>query len=151
MRSRSGLFAAHALFLIMLMTQVGCGDGLEVIELIVGGNPLVVEVAKTRDEQARGLMFRKTMSDDHGMLFPYESDRRLSFWMKDTLIPLSIAFISADGIIKEIHDMKPGSLKEVVSSQSVRYALEVNQGLFMRLGVQVGDRIEFPDADSSTQ
>ena len=147
MTNRSRLFSVHALFLVILLTQAGCSDGLEVIDVIVGGSPLEVEVARTTDEQARGLMFRKTMSDDHGMLFPYESDRRLSFWMKDTLIPLSIAYISADRIIKEIHDMKPGSMKEVVSGQSVRYALEVNQGLFARLGVEVGDRVEFPGGD----
>jgi uncharacterized membrane protein (UPF0127 family) len=127
------------------VTQSGCSKNLDMIEIRIDGKVLSVEVAVTAEEQARGLMFRKEMPDDHGMLFPYESDRRLSFWMKDTLIPLSIAYISSDGVIKEIYDMKPGSLREVLSRQSVRYALEVNQGLFERLGVEVGDRVQFPD------
>jgi uncharacterized membrane protein (UPF0127 family) len=64
--------------------------------------------------------------------------------MKDTAIPLSIAFIAADGTIKEIHDMEPFSQKTVSSRQSVRYALEVNQGLFEKLGIEIGDRLEIP-------
>ncbi len=131
--------------LLMVVTQSGCGDSLETVTVTIGGQVLELEVAGTQEEQATGLMFRKSLPDDHGMLFPYESDRRLSFWMKDTSIALSIAFVAADGTIKEIYDMKPLSLRQVVSRQSVRYALEVNQGVFERLGVGVGDRVVFPE------
>jgi len=143
MTFRSHNFTLLALLFVVLAVQSGCGESLDMIDLAINGNTLHVEVARTTEEQARGLMFRKRMPEDHGMLFPYESDRRLSFWMKDTIIPLSIAFISADGVIKEIYDMKPGSLREIVSRQSVRYALEVNQGAFERLGVNVGDTVDF--------
>jgi uncharacterized membrane protein (UPF0127 family) len=136
--------AAGVMLLVVWVAQSGCSNNLEMIEVIIGEAVLQVEVAVTAEEQARGLMFRKEMPENHGMLFPYGSDRRLSFWMKDTLIPLSIAYIASDGTIKEIYDMKPGSLREVSSRLSVRYALEVNQGLFDRLGIGVGDTVEFP-------
>jgi uncharacterized membrane protein (UPF0127 family) len=80
------------------------------------------------------------------MLFVEESDRLLSFWMKNTVLPLSIAYISASGVISEIHDLKPGQLNPVRSSRSLRYALEVPQGWFERAGVAVGDRVEIPEA-----
>lgn len=136
--------AAGVMLLAVWVAQSGCSNNLEMIEVKIGEAVLQVEVAVTPEEQARGLMYRKQMPEDHGMLFPYGSDRRLSFWMKDTLIPLSIAYIASDGTIKEIYDMKPGSLREVSSRQSVRYALEVNQGFFDRLGIGVGDTVEFP-------
>jgi uncharacterized membrane protein (UPF0127 family) len=99
-----------------------------------------VEFARTAEERARGLMYRKRLPDGEGMLFIFERDEALSFWMKHTLIPLSIAFIASDGRIVEIKDMRaPGDLTPVRSSRSVRYALEVPQGWFARAGVQAGD------------
>ena len=99
------------------------------------------EIASTPEERSRGLMFRKKLPDGDGMLFIFERDEVLSFWMKNTLIPLSIAFISSDGRITEIRDMYPHNETPVVSSRSVRYALEVPQGWFSKAGVQIGDRI----------
>ena len=104
------------------------------------------EIARTRDERSQGLMHRKKLPDGEGMLFVFERDEVLSFWMKNTLIPLSIAFIAYDGSIVEIRDMQPGNLNPVFSSRSVRYALEAPQGWFSRAGVNSGDvvRIELP-------
>ena len=133
------------MILLTVSVQLGCSDTLDVIDVTINGRVLRIEVARTSDEQAKGLMHRKTMPENHGMLFHYESDRKLSFWMKDTEIPLSIAFLAADGTIKEIYDMKPFSLNTIVSRQSVRFALEVNQGLFERLGIDIGDRVVFPE------
>ena len=141
-RIRGGKLFVLSLFAIAI--QYGCGDTLDTIDLTINGQVLRIEIVRTEEEQRKGLMFRKTLPEDHGMLFYYESDRRLSFWMKDTAVPLSIAFISADGTIKEIYDMKPFSLNPVSSRQSVRFALEVNKGLFSKLGIGVGDRLEFP-------
>ena len=100
------------------------------------------EVARTQEERAQGLMHRKKLPDGEGMFFVYERDEVLSFWMKNTLIPLSIAFIASDGRIIEIKDMRPGDLNSVSSSRSVRYALEVPQGWFSRAGVQGGDVVK---------
>jgi len=100
-----------------------------------------VEIARTDDEKSLGLMHRKELPDGKGMIFVYDRDQQMSFWMKNTLIPLSIAFIAADGRIVEIRDMQPHDLNAVRSSRSVRYALETPQGWFDRVGVQAGDVI----------
>ena len=100
---------------------------------------LVVELAVTDQERAEGLMFRTKLPDGEGMLFLFERDEQLSFWMKNTLIPLSIAYISANGQITEIKDMYPQDETAVGSSRSVRYALEVPQGWFTRAGIQIND------------
>jgi uncharacterized membrane protein (UPF0127 family) len=100
------------------------------------------EIAKTEEERSKGLMHRKKLPEGEGMLFVFERDQQLSFWMKITSIPLSIAFITSDGRIVEIRDMQPFDLNSVMSSRSVRYALEVPQGWFGRAGVKPGDTIK---------
>ena len=102
-----------------------------------------MEIADTQETQEKGLMWRESMDEDHGMLFVYDRDSRKSFWMKNTKIPLSIAYVGADGTIREIYDMEPLSTRTVDSRYSVRYALEVNQGAFERHGIKAGDKVEF--------
>ena len=104
---------------------------------------ITVETADTQETQEKGLMERESMDEDWGMLFVYDRDSRKSFWMKNTKIPLSIAYIGADGTIREIYDMEPLSTRTVDSRYSVRYALEVNQGAFQRHGIKTGDKVEF--------
>ncbi len=130
--------------LLLAIPYTSCGDDVNTVVLRIGEHTLQCEVARTEEEQARGLMFRENLPEEYGMLFIYESDRRLSYWMKDTGIPLSIAYISSDGTIKEIYDLKPFSQKEVLSRYSVRYALEVNQGYFESRNIKPGDRVELP-------
>jgi len=133
------------LLLSFLLGMAACRrEQAERVELIMGGEEFNVEVARSREEQQRGLMFRKRLGSREGMLFVYERDRRLSFYMKNTEIPLSIAFISSSGEIMEIIDMEPRSLKTVSSRRAVRYALEVRQGTFQDLSLEAGDRVEFP-------
>jgi uncharacterized membrane protein (UPF0127 family) len=103
------------------------------------------ELARTARERQTGLMFRKELKDDKGMLFIFENDEVQSFWMKNTLIPLSIAFIYYDGTILEIKDLYPHDLSAVHSSRSVRYALEAPRGWFARAGVASGDRLDLSD------
>jgi uncharacterized membrane protein (UPF0127 family) len=86
-------------------------------------------------------MNRKTLEDGRGMLFIFDRDQIMSFWMKNTLIPLSIAFISKDGRILEIRDMEPLNETPVRSSRSARYALEAPQGWFDRAGIKAGDTV----------
>jgi uncharacterized protein len=108
--------------------------------------PVEVEVADTDAKRQTGLMGRSVLPEDVGMLFAFEGDQTLSFWMRDTLIPLSIAYIDAQGRIVDIQDMQP--LDDVtphyVSAEPARYALEVNQGFFEQRGVTVGDAVELP-------
>ena len=100
-----------------------------------------VEVASTEKQKMRGFMQRKNIPEGTGMIFLYDIDTRMRFWMKDTPSPLSIAFISSSGVIKEIKDMTPYSSEIVSSMLSVRYALEVPQGMFTRLQLGVGDSL----------
>ena len=132
---------------IILLAFFGCSraDTLETITIEINGHPFAVEIARDPEDQRRGLKFRKDLAEDRGMLFYYESDRPLHFYMEDTLVPLSIAYISSEGVIKEIYDMKPKSLRTISSVQSVRFALELNQGTFERIGARPGTSIDFPE------
>jgi uncharacterized membrane protein (UPF0127 family) len=105
-----------------------------------------VEIADDASERARGLMHRTALAENRGMLFVFPDEERLSFWMKNTLIPLSVAFMDSEGRIVDIQDMKPldDEPPSYVSAEPARYALEVNQGFFEERGVEVGDRAELP-------
>lgn len=102
---------------------------------------LTAEMARTMQERQRGFMERKKIPDGTGMLFLFESDQILSFYMKNTPTPLSIAYITSDGRIKDIFDMTPYSLTSIVSTGYVRYALEVPQGWFSKSNIRPGDTI----------
>ncbi len=122
-----------------------CRNGrLKTIDVRLKGKTLHVEVAVTEAEKEKGLMNRRSLGPDEGMIFVYDQDRRMYFWMKDTYIPLSIAFLSADGTIRQIEDMRPLDQTTIESRMSVRYAFEANQGAFARWGAGVGDKVEFP-------
>jgi uncharacterized membrane protein (UPF0127 family) len=110
--------------------------------LSINGRPLTVEIARSEKQRRRGLMYREELDWNSGMLFIFENERVLSFWMKDTKIPLSIAFIDKYGKVTDIFDMKPYSLDAVTSTQKCRYALEVNRGFFEESGLAVGDTID---------
>jgi len=127
------------LFLISCSSQK-----LAVQELVIerDGQTIAVvkaEIARTEEDRNKGLMFRKKLPDGDGMLFVYDRDQVMSFWMKNTYIPLSIAYIAFDGRIIDIRNMYPHDESSVTSSRSVRYALEVPQGWFSRVGVREGD------------
>ncbi|MCA1951171.1 MAG: DUF192 domain-containing protein [Treponema sp.] len=101
--------------------------------------PVQAEVADTDQSRTQGLMYRKKVPEGTGMLFVFDHDQVLTFWMKNTLVPLSIAYISSEGKIIDILDMESQSLKQIMSSRSVRYALEVPQGFFTKVGIREGD------------
>jgi uncharacterized membrane protein (UPF0127 family) len=118
-------------------------------QLTINGKKIQVEVARTEDEKARGLMFRESLGKDDGMLFAYDREEFLTFWMKNTLIPLSIAFIDRRGKIVDIQDLEPFSLNTHVSALPAQYALEMNKGWFKRNGVGVGDLVRIPPSFSA--
>ena len=105
-----------------------------------------VEIADDTPEQMRGLMYRTALGEDRGMLFVYPDEEQRTFWMKNTLIPLSIAFMDSKGRIVDIQDMKPldDDPPQYASVEPARYALEVNRGFFEERGVKVGDRANLP-------
>ena len=136
-----GLTAAAFLAAIL-----SCGGGPEErIEVRIGGESFRVEVARTEEQKRQGLMNRKSLGSREGMIFVYETDRHLAFWMKDTTIPLTLAFLTKDGRITQIEELKPLSLKSVVSQRAVRYGLELPAGVLEELGVGVGDRVNLPE------
>ncbi len=102
------------------------------------------EVARTQEERNKGYMERKNIPDGTGMIFIFERDQILSFWMKNTPHPLSIAYIDKSGTIRDIFDMTPFSLDPIYSTVSVRYALEVPQGWFAKNNIKSGDKVSLP-------
>lgn len=107
---------------------------------------LNIEIADDADERSRGLMFRKSLDDDAGMLFIYPEPRIASFWMKNTLIPLDMLFIDADGKIESIATKTtPFSLKAVRSGAPVLTVLEIDGGDAERLGIDVGDTVKWTE------
>ncbi len=122
--------------------RAGCQD-IPYVDFAVDGAPrMTIELARTDAERARGLMGRESMPENHGMLFVYLNPSRARFWMKDTLIPLSIAFISSERTIIAIEDMEAQSLDTHGAPSPYLYALEANQGWFARYRVEVGQRVE---------
>ena len=113
---------------------VTCSDGKKV--------SIIAEIAKSEEARTYGFMERKNIPDGTGMLFVFESDMILSFWMKNTPTALSIAYIDRKGKINEIFDMKPYSLESIKGTSYARYALEVPQGYFERAGIKAGDSID---------
>jgi len=115
----------------------------QTIPLKIGEVVIEVEVADEPEERQLGLMHRDSLPENYGMLFVFDQEQQLQFWMKNTKIPLSIAYISKDRVIKEIHHMQPLTEKTTESRYSVLYALEVNQGFFAKQGIFVGDQVDF--------
>lgn len=110
--------------------------------LSLGDTSLLIELACTADQQQQGLMFRRDLPEQRGMLFVFAQERVLSFWMRNTYVPLSIAYIDAKGKIVDLQDMQPLDETGHPSAAPARYALEVKQGWFKRHGVAVGDQIK---------
>jgi uncharacterized protein len=115
---------------------------LRSIKLGVGMHVIQAEVAQTPDERSIGLMFRKTMGTNEGMLFEFEEPSQQCFWMKNTLLPLSVAFIADDGNVVNIEDMKPQTLDSHCSYQPVRFVLEMNDGWFAKRGIKTGTKFQ---------
>ncbi len=139
-------FLFLVVFFCFLFISCGRTNALPVKTLEIklqNGTSVTVEaeIADTEETRNHGFMERETIPDGTGMLFVFQKDQRLSFWMKNTPHPLSIAFIDSHGKIRDIFDMKPYSVASTISSVSCRYALEVPQGWFEKAGVTVGDTI----------
>ena len=115
---------------------------LERVQLSAGMHRVDAQVANTPDQRQTGLMFRKDMPQHEGMIFIFEQPAKQCFWMKNTLLPLSAAFVSDDGTIVNIEDMKPLALDAHCSVQPVRYVLEMNKGWFSKKGIKAGTKLQ---------
>jgi uncharacterized protein len=146
-----------ALLLMLMICAIGCGQQslpapaaasgqvqkgqpkLPLITLWLGDREIRAEQAITNWQIQQGLMFRESLDENEGMLFIFSSPSRVSFWMRNTSIPLSIAYIDPEGLILEIHDMRPFDETPILARNSrVQFALEMNQGWFRRHGIDRG-------------
>lgn len=109
--------------------------------LSIGFHQLQVQVAATPEQQAIGLMFRTDMPAHEGMLFVFPTASQQCFWMKNTLIPLTAAFVADDGTIVNLEDMQPQTTQSHCSSKPVRFVLEMNQGWFVKKGLKAGGKL----------
>jgi uncharacterized protein len=118
-------------------------DGAASAAFRADGSPrLVLEVARTDQERATGLMNRQSLAPDSGMVFVFPQATSAHFWMKDTLIPLSIAFVAEDGTILDVQEMQAESLDQHASPAPYRYAIEAAQGWFTQHGVRPGQNVD---------
>lgn len=142
LRCRAALYAPAVL--LIAAGLAGCPSPLKRITVQAAGQALTVEVARTDSEREHGLMGRTGLGPRDGMIFVFERDDHLTFWMKNTPTALSIAFLSSEGKVLEIEDMEPFSEKIVRSRLSARYALEMRKGAFTDLGIREEDVFSFP-------
>jgi uncharacterized membrane protein (UPF0127 family) len=139
------IWAAFFILLLSACQQKGAESafGLRTADLRISTAPLTAEIADTPQASENGLMFRDSLPEDRGMLFVFEVPKKATFWMRNTKVPLSIAFIDSAGTILEIKPMYPMDESIVPSrSDQVAYALEVNQGWFERHRISAGAKID---------
>ena len=145
----AGLFPVAALAMRAGPQNGDRGDVIHV-ETRTGTTTFDVEVARTRSERERGLMYRTSLPDRRGMLFDFGADRDVIMWMKNTAIPLDMIFIEANGRVRRIeHNTTPESLRLIRSGGPVRSVLEVSAGTAQKYGIEPGDRIVQPVANGS--
>lgn len=142
----------HAICLVLmtasaLRAQDSPQTDLPRTTLKAGMHLIQAQVAATPQQRAIGLMFRPDMPVNEGMLFVFERPAVQCFWMKNTLIPLTAAFVADDGSIVNLADMQPQSLDSHCSEKPVRYVLEMNQGWFKKRGLKAGSRLSGPPFD----
>jgi uncharacterized membrane protein (UPF0127 family) len=128
--------------LALALSAYAASAGMPEIPLVVNGHRLTAEVAATDGARAQGLMHRRILPENRGMLFVFRESAQHAMWMMNTYIPLSVAFLDERGVIINIEDMKPHTQDTHPAAKPARYALEMNQGWFAKRGIKPGARIE---------
>jgi uncharacterized protein len=146
-------FLARMLPLLMVLTGTALAQdtpqlNLPHVKLGAGIHQIDAQVAQTQEQQSTGLMFRREMPQHEGMLFVFNQPSKLCFWMKNTLLPLTAAFVADDGTIVTLADMKPQTTESHCTAKPVRYVLEMNQGWFTKRGIKVGSKLTGPIFDN---
>ncbi len=135
------LIGFFATFALCASAQEGPQLNLQRIKISAGMHQIDTQLALTPMERQIGLMNRPTMPIHEGMLFVFDEPTRQCFWMKNTLLPLTAAFVADDGTIVNLEDMKPQTLDAHCSTKAVRYVLEMNQGWFAKRGIKAGTKL----------
>jgi uncharacterized membrane protein (UPF0127 family) len=142
MKSIISIVVSSAVFCCQLtMAQGGPQLSLPRTKITAGMYLIDTQVAATPEQRATGLMFRPQMPSGEGMLFVFEAPAEQCFWMKNTLLPLTAAFVADDGTIVNLADMKPQTTNSHCSEKPVRYVLEMNQGWFAQKGIKAGFKL----------
>ena len=134
---------------VILLLAAGCSSeqpqsNLPTVKMRLGNTEFTLEVAADAMSRERGLMRRDSMPADHGMIFVFREPQRLSFWMKDTRIPLDIVYVDASGKVDSVKQMQPYVRTAVYSDGDVKWAIELNQGAAAKAGVSVGQTLQIP-------
>ena len=140
-KTRAGLAGLVLTLLAAGATAQGVPQNLPAITLQAGMYNIRAAVAQTPEQREVGLMFRREMAQHEGMLFVFDEATPQCFWMKNTLLPLAIAFIADDGTVVNTDEMKPLTLDSHCSKQPVRFVLEMNRGWFTKRGIKAGSKI----------
>lgn len=149
---RAALSAALLPFLVALLltpitvlAQAAMRQDMLKIVTSSGEHTFKIEIAETDEQKARGLMFRRSLADDAGMLFPYSPDQEITMWMRNTYISLDMVFIRSDGVVHRIaKGTEPFSEAVIASNGPVRAVLEIRAGIAGKIGLQPGDKVVFP-------
>jgi uncharacterized membrane protein (UPF0127 family) len=115
-------------------------EKFQTVQVRVANHPLKLELAATEAQHMQGLMYREKLGADDGMLFVFDTPEYQSMWMKNTLVPLSVAFLAPDGTILNVEDMEPQTLDPHMSAGPAAYAIETNKGWFAAHGLKPGDK-----------
>jgi uncharacterized membrane protein (UPF0127 family) len=128
---------------MLALAAVGAAalEKFQTTQVHVGSHALKVELAITEPQRMQGLMYREKLGANDGMLFVFDEPEYQSMWMKNTLVPLSVAFIAPDGTILNVEDMEPQTLNPHMSAGPSLYALEMNKGWFASRGLKAGDKV----------
>jgi len=145
----SRLVAAPIVALLAVLLLAACdlipSDNRAILHTATGRHVFNVEIADTNETRRDGLMFREALAPEAGMLFDFIEERQASFWMQNTLIPLDIIFIAADGTVRTIHaNARPMDTTAIPSGVPVRFVLEIPGGRAQAIGLMEGDRLEHP-------
>ncbi len=141
-RSFSRFVALAGSLTLLTVAAQDAPQKLPAITLNAGMHIIQAELAQTPDQRSIGLMFRKSMGTNEGMLFAFEQPATQCFWMKNTLLPLDIAFVAADGTVVNIDAMKPQTLESHCSTKPVPFVLEMNLGWFAKRGIKAGSKLK---------
>ena len=143
------LLVAAASMIAVYFSPIGCrtsapAGSARTTKMQIGDRRFTLEIADTPELREMGLMYRDSMPSDQGMIFIFPNDQQLSFWMKNTRIPLDIIYVNAQRKVVSVKSMKPHSLASVPSDDPAKYAIELNEGMAKKAGVKVGDVLELP-------
>lgn len=137
--------AAVAIAAVALPLAACSDEGKLRLHTATGDYSFNVEVVDTPETRAQGLMFRQELADDAGMLFDFKEERQVSFWMRNTFIPLDMIFVGSDGVVKTIHvNARPQDPTSIPSQVPVQFVLEIPGGRSVEIGLQPGDTMEHP-------